>query len=389
VTEPALRVGVNLLWLVPDVVGGSEEYTTRLLAGLAESPAPDLHITLFTLAPFAEAHADLVAAYPTVTIGMDGRRKSRRVGAEATWLARQAGARNIELLHHAGGVVPPGPAIGRFPSALTIHDLQPLVMPENFAAVKRTWLVKMIPRSAARARMIFTPSDPASDSVAEYLHIPPERIRTVPHGIEPHRPVAPEHVAAVRERYRLGDRVILYPTITYAHKDHVTLVQAFARIAPSRPDLTLVLAGGAGPHEQAVVAAIRASGVGEQVRRVGRVPADDLQALYAAATVVAVPSRFEGFGNPALEAMAAGVPVVVADATALPWVVGGAGLRVPPGDVRHWADELARVVDSPEVQATLAEAGRVRARTFSWARSSAALADGYRAAAAMGEDGGR
>jgi glycosyltransferase involved in cell wall biosynthesis len=108
--------------------------------------------------------------------------------------------------------------------------------------------------------------------------------------------------------YRLGRQVILYPAITYPHKDHVTLVPAFARLAPSRPDLTLVLTGGAGPSEADVVAAIRRSGVGEQVRRPGGSPGSDLRALYAASTVVAVPSRFEGFGAPALEAMASGVP---------------------------------------------------------------------------------
>ena len=140
-----LRVGVNLLWLVPGVVGGSEEYTTRLLRGLAEDLPPDLHLTLFALRSFADAHPDLVAAYPTVTARLDGRRKAERVAAEATWLAREAGRRNIELLHHAGGVVPPGPAVGRIPAALTIHDLQPLVMPENFSSVKRRWLTTMLP----------------------------------------------------------------------------------------------------------------------------------------------------------------------------------------------------------------------------------------------------
>ncbi|WP_426573318.1 glycosyltransferase family 4 protein [Aquihabitans sp. McL0605] len=382
--EP-LRVGVNLLWLVPGVVGGSEEYTTRLLRGLAHDLPPDLHLTLFALGPFAEAHPDLVAAYPTVTTRIDGHRKPERVAAEATWLAREAGRRNIELLHHAGGVIPPGPAIARTPAAVTIHDIQPLLMPENFSAVKRRWLTAMIPRAARKAAMVFTPSDPTSQSVVEHLGVPPSRVTTVPHGIEPPIPVSADDVAAVRERYHLDGQIILYPAITYPHKDHVTLVRAFARLAPSRPDLTLVLAGAAGPSEADVVAAIRSSGVGDQVRRTGRIPWDDLTALYGAATVVAVPSRFEGFGAPALEAMAAGVPVVVADATALPWVVGSAGLKVRPGDIGQLAGALARVLDEPAVHATLAAAGRVRAAHFSWDVAAQDLAAGYRAAAAMGE----
>jgi alpha-1,3-rhamnosyl/mannosyltransferase len=381
------RVGVNLLWLVPGVVGGSEEYTTRLLRGLAEQPPPDLHLTLFALSSFPEAHPDLVAAYPTVTAHLDGHRRAERVAAEASWLAREAHRRNVALLHHAGGVIPPGPAVARIRAALTVHDLQPLVMPENFSPVKRRWLTAMLPRSVRRASMVFTPSDPTSASVTELLGVPSERVLTVPHGIEPPEPVSAERVAEVRARYRLGDQVILYPAITYPHKDHLTLIRAFARLAAGRPGVTLVLPGGAGPAEGEVTAAIRATGVGDQVRRTGRIPWADLTALYAAATVVAVPSRFEGFGAPALEAMAAGVPVVVADATALPWVVGDAGLRVAPGDVTQWAAALVRVLDDPSVHATLAAAGMVRARSFGWDRAAAALATGYRRALGLREDG--
>lgn len=379
--DPVLHVGVNLLWLVPGVVGGSEEYTTRLLRALHAAAPTDLRITLFALAPFAEAHSDLVEAFPTVVVGLDGRVKPQRVAAEATWLARQARRHRVDLLHHAGGVVPPGPAIGRIASVLTIHDLQPLLVPENFSPARRRWIALMLPRSAARARVVLTPSDPSSASVVEHLHTPAERVVTVPHGVQAPPAVASDELDAVRRRYRLGDRTILYPAITYPHKDHATLVRAFAGLAADRPDLTLVLTGGPGPAEGELAAAVRSSGVGDQVRRTGRIPWSDLDALYALATVVAVPSRFEGFGAPALEAMAAGAPLVASDSTALPWVVGDGGLLVPPGDVAAWTNTLASVIDHPDEQSRLAAAGRERAAAFSWERAATALADGYRLAA--------
>lgn len=383
-----IHVGVNLMWLRPGVVGGSEEYTTRALRALAERDDPDLQVTLFALAQFAEAHPQLAEAFPVVAADLDGNRKPERVVMESAWLPRELLRHGVDLVHHAGGVVPPGPG-ARLPVALTIHDLQPLVMPENFSRVKRTWLATMLPRSVRRARLVMTPSDPASQSVVDLLGVPAERVHTVPHGVEPHRPVDPARIAEVRERYRLGDRTVLYPAIPYPHKDHRTLVEAFARIAADRPDVTLVLTGGPGPAEADLAAAIRASGCGTQVRRTGRIPWDDLHALYEASTIVAVPSRFEGFGAPALEAMAAGRPLVVADTTALPWVVGDAALRVAPGDVPAWADALARVLDDAREQQRLTDAGRSRAREFTWETTGAALSAGYRQVAGIGEDGER
>lgn len=372
------RVGVNLLWLVPGVVGGSEEYTTRLLRAVARDHPDDLHVTLFALASFGDAHPDLVEQFTTVTAPVDGRRKPERVAAEATWLNYELARRDLDLVHHAGGVVPPGAGIARTPSVLTIHDLQPLLHPEHFSQVKRRWLATMLPRSARRARLIVTPSDPASRSVVEVLGIAADRVRTVPHGIEPPAPVDPGSLAEVRDRYHLGDRVVLYPAITYPHKDHRTLIRAFARIASSHPDATLVLSGGPGPSEAEVAAEVRRWGIGAQVRRTGRVPWADLHALYASADVVAFPSRFEGFGAPALEAMAWGAPLIAADATALPWVVGDGGLLVEPGDVAGWANALGRVLDDPAEASRLAAAGRARAGRFTWERAGEALVDAYR-----------
>ncbi len=374
------HVGVNLLWLGPGVVGGSEEYTTRLLRALLQAAPEDLTFTLFVLEPFVEAHPDLTDGFPTVVLDLDGRQKPRRVAAEATWLAMAARRHRGDLLHHAGGVIPPGPGIGHWPSVLTIHDLQPLLVPENFSPAKRRWIATMLPRSARRAQHVVTPSDPASQSVVEHLGVTEDRVSTVPHGIAPPEPVGDHDVRAVRQRYRLEGQVILYPAITYPHKDHCVLIDAFASLASDRKDVTLVLTGGAGPNEAAVAAAIGRSGVGDQVRRTGRVPWSDLRALYAAATLVAVPSRFEGFGAPALEAMATGCPLVAADATALPWVVEDGGVLVAPGDVEGWASAMVHILDDPEERARLGVAGRRRASWFTAERSSDALVAAYRLA---------
>lgn len=382
-----LRVGVNLLWLVPGVVGGSEEYTTGLLRAIAARGSSGVHVTLFVLPGFTSAHPDLAATFATVVAPVDGARKARRVLAEATWLPRAARSRNIDLLHHAGGVVPPGRSTRLIPSVLTVHDLQPLAMPENFSRVKHRWLASMLPRSVARSRLTIVPSDPTASSVSERLGVPGADLRTVPHGVGSYRSPSPEVVDDVRRRYRLGEQVVLYPAITYPHKDHITLVNGFSRIAGDRPEATLVLTGGTGPIEARVIEAIRRSGVADQIRRTDRIPRAHLDALYELAQVVAIPSRFEGFGLPALEAMAAGTPLVAATSTALPWVAGGAARLVAVGEPDAWAEALVRVLDDPDEAERLRAAGLARAAEFTWERSGNALEAAYVEAAAMGETG--
>jgi alpha-1,3-rhamnosyl/mannosyltransferase len=116
------------------------------------------------------------------------------------------------------------------------------------------------------------------------------------------------------------------------------------------------------------------------VRRIGRVPDEDVEGLLALAEVVAVPSRYEGFGLPVLEAMAAGVPVIAADATALPEVVGNAGVLLPPGDVSAWAEALQSLLAEPAERRRWGAAGRGRAAAFTPAANAAAFAALYREA---------
>lgn len=378
-----MKVGVNLLWLVPGVVGGSEEYTTRLLHGLAERPPDDLDLVLFALRPFADAHPDLVDAFPTELLRFDGRAKPLRVAAETTWLAAQARRHRLDLVHHGGGVVPLGE---RVPSVLTIHDLQPLVLPEHFSRAKRTYLQVMLPRSARAARLVVTPSDHAGRSVVERLGVPAERVMTVPHGISPpaDRPEPDETMARrVRSAYHLDGPWFVYPAVTWPHKDHIGLVQAFADVAEHHPDVTLVLSGGAGGAERAVRAEIDRLGLQGRVRRTGRVPRAHLDALIAGATALVYPSRYEGFGAPVLEAMAAGCPVVAADATALGELVGDAGVLLPPGNRRRWAAAMRDLLTDGRRREQLAAAGRERAARFGWDRSAEALEAAYRRALAQ------
>jgi alpha-1,3-rhamnosyl/mannosyltransferase len=373
-----LRVGVNLLWLVPNVVGGSEEYTTRLLQALAERDlaSDGLDVTLFAIRPFVDAYPALVDAFPTAICPVSGRAKGVRIAAEATWLLAQARRRRIDLLHHAGGTLP---LLRATPSLVSIHDLQPLLMPDNFSGLKQAYLRRRLPPSAARARLVVSPSDYSRRTVVGVLDVMPDRTAVVPPGYTVR--IAEQPVGDPQQTYALDRPFFLYPAITYPHKNHLTLVRAFGDVVAKGSDTLLVLTHRADTMEAEVLDVAESLGVRERIRRVGHVPRGDLDWLFQHATALTFPSRFEGFGLPVLEAMGNGCPVIAANATALPDVVGDAGVLVDPDDVSGWAGAMLELSQDEARRQAFIEAGRARVGKFRWPSSAEALVGAYRSAA--------
>ena len=362
-------VSVNLLWCVPGAVGGSEEYLVRQLVGLAAIESAVVP-TLFVLPGFAAAHPELGAVFEMVEARIDGGNRMRRVFAEHTWLARQTvGSR---LVHHGGGTVPSKPARGSA-TVLTIHDLQYRSYPQYFSSLKLRFLQRAMPRSAARATVIATPSEFVRGTVIEAFGVDPDRVMVVPHGIEStlgHR-ATPE--VELRERYSLGDGpVLVLPAMTHPHKGHLFLLEVMAT-RWTDPDLRLVLIGGAGSNESAVLASIDSLGLSDRVIRPGRVLAEDRDGLLRMATAMVFPSEYEGFGAPIIESMVLGVPVICSDRTCLPEVAGDAAI-VLPLEIDAWGAALDDVVRR---RSELSRAGRARAARFTSVQSAEALLDVY------------
>jgi glycosyltransferase involved in cell wall biosynthesis len=265
-----------------------------------------------------------------------------------------------DLVHATSLAVPPA---GRRPLVVTVHDTVFLHQPEVLTRRGVAFHRRGLELARREARAIVVPTEFGKrDLVAHGFD--PARIHVAPHGVTvPSSPPgsgddSSAFSSTTRRQNGDGDGegpFVLFVGTIEPRKGVDDLLAAFARVRADRPELRLVLAG---PRGWGVTPDLARPGVVE----LGTVDDATLTELYRTASVLALPSRYEGFGLPVLEAMAHGCPVVVSDAACLPEVVGDTGAVVPVGDVGALTDALREPVDG--------EAGRARARQFTWARSA-------------------
>ena len=254
------------------------------------------------------------------------------------------------------------------PAVVTIHDLAYHHFPETFGLASRLYLRYHHVDCARRADKIVAVSHHAKADLADTLHVAPEKIRVVHHG------VAEDFRRPLR---RLGLDVaqpyVLSVGTIQARKNLDVLVEAAALLREGGLDFTLAIAGRRGWKTRAFDAACRKT----PVKLLGLVGDEELPALYAGAAAFVQPSSYEGFGLTVAEAMAAGAPVIAAEAGSLPEVVGEAGLLVPPRDVGALAHALKGVLFDLELAAEMRALGRERSRQFTWERSAEAHVEVY------------
>ena len=290
----------------------------------------------------------------------------------------------VDVVHGPNFVVPPARHAAR---VVTVHDLTPVRFPELCTADTLAY-PGLIRRALRGGAWIHTPSQFVADEVIEAFGADPARVVAIPNGVTEIGPDVTGRDAAEGMRLAGSARYLLAIGTIEPRKDLPWLVDAFDVLAASHPDVSLVVAGpdgwGVDDFDRAVARATHRA----RIVRLGWVDPDQRAALLRGAAALAYPSRYEGFGLPPLEAMAAGVPVVATDAGALPEVLGDAADLVPVGadlapTVRAdaLAAALARVLDDDAHRAHLVTAGRERAAAYSWDTTTARLVDLYRLAA--------
>ena len=382
-----MRVALNLEQCFQRPPGGIGRYAAELARLLPETADP-LDGARVDVVPFVARHSqrELDAVWPD--LGVPTRpvvlRTPRRALYElwnrwnrADPLAdnHATALRDVDVVHAPSVAVPPR---GRAPLVVTVHDAAPLLFPETYTRLGRRFHELGFAAANARADAIVAPTAAAADEVAAHTAIARDRIHPIHHGVD-HTLATDAQVEAVRLVFDLEAPFVLWVGTLEPRKNVGVLVDAFAR-AVDDADLPhdLVLAGPQGWLSESDAVAQRAASLGRRVRFTGALSPDELRALYRGADLFALPSRHEGFGLPALEAMAQGSAVVCSDLPVLREVTGGQARFVAPDDVDGWSDALVSLLGDHAARTAVGEAGRVHSRGFTWARSCAEHAEIYR-----------
>ncbi len=236
----------------------------------------------------------------------------------------------------------------------TLHDATHLALPENASAVRKGYYRLVVKPRCERAKALITVSEFSRGELARHLGFHGERLQVIPNGVDAAFQRAPQaDVDDFRARRGLPARYLVAIGNPKPHKNLAVLAQA----ANEFPEPLVLLAGRGAKRELRFP---------DRVLELSPVSDDELVRLISGATAVLLPSRYEGFGLPALEAMACGVPVIAANAGAFPEVVGAAGVLVSPSSARDWTNAVGRLCRDERQRAGLVSLGLERAARFTW-----------------------
>jgi len=273
-----------------------------------------------------------------------------------------------ELFHATEHLLPP---LRGVPTVLTVHDMIFKLFPQHQKRLNYWYLNATMPLYCRRADAIITVSESSKRDIVAHYDLDPARVNVIYEAAAPEFvPAVPAAVDDVRRRYSLPERYIIHVGTIEPRKNLSRLVDALQRLRAAGLTIPLVVVGSKGWLYDDFFRRLERSDVRDEVFFPGYVPSADLPLIYSAATMAVMPSVYEGFGLPVLEAMACGTPVVSSKASSLPEMGGDAARYFDPYDVEAMAGTIRQVWSDEHVRGEMREKGLSQAARFSWERAA-------------------
>lgn len=337
-------------------LGGISTYIRRLITALERL---DQH-NRYTVFHSRKARESLVSRFQRAALWTPCHHRLERVALSAE-LARF----RLDVLH-SPDFIPPWHGARRH--IITVHDLNFFYYPQFLTSESRRYYNGQIEMAVRRADHILADSHATRDDLVRMLNVPAEKITVHMLGVdEDFRPLSPETVNRWRQGLKLPDEYLLFVGTFEPRKNILGLLEAY-RLLPNAPPL--VLAGGRGWLFDETMARIKQMNLTSSVLWRENVPQEAMPALYNGATLLILPSFYEGFGFPPLEAMACGTVPIVSNRSSLPEVVGNVGLQIDPDDPAELAEAIRYALDNPQWRNTMRQAGLKRAESFTWEKTA-------------------
>jgi len=273
-----------------------------------------------------------------------------------------------DIWHSPLSVVPP---FGRFPKAVTVHDVAFLHFPEILPRAYRNYWIRHTRRACQQADRILAVSESTRRDLTDFFPGCASRIEVIPEAADPfyNQPPSQMEREEVLSRHRLSSGFLLFVGTLEPRKNLRFLIEACNQLHESWQDCPpLVIAGGKGWLQSDLMSKIGSNPA--KIRLLGYLERKELRVLYHEAGMVLIPSLYEGFGLPAVEAMACGAIVVASDASSLPEVVGEGGVLLPIDDPARWAGAIRTLLESPEQIKKLRQSAREQSQKFSWEKTA-------------------
>lgn len=364
---PALHVAIAV---VAGTTGGPATYGRRLVAALGERD--DVRVSVLTDAPQAFAAGGAARGVEIVPVPMRG--GLDRLRWQYVALGKVVHKLRADVYHDTKNALPLRLSV---PSVVTVHDLAYHTVPQTFPWASRTFLRLATRHAAARATRVIVPSQATADDLLRIHSGTSGRVDVVPHGIDAFVRPDDATLAETRARLSLPEHFVLHVGTLQARKNVDLVIAGVRQLRAQGLPHRAVIVGRQGWRAGATLAELRAD---DTAQWLPHVTAADLPAVYALADAFVSPSAYEGFGFSVADALAAGVPTVIADVSSLPELCGDAAVRLTELSADAVARCLRPLLTDPAAAAARRERGPRRAAEFSWTACAAGHVRAYRAA---------